>query len=380
MDLGRTLYFVDGSLYDESDFRTKFSQNERDASVGLRSEKKRLVKFTWDEAAVKFAAGLTGRGDLAADMLRIDIMTEIDRAFRPGREDGQLSALATFLSTTEETARLAGLLGGNADFNVGFPRTSARFRSDTVTAQTRTYLLTYDIERTAIEDDKSGLLAMRARDIANNVNNAKKRQIILGADGDPAYTRMATDTHWLDGQFVVDTDHSFSSLGGYSTSQSNKSTNAPSAAEILAAIEGMMAFKDYDGFGVGVKPNTVLYGPKYFSVLGEAFNSPFYHHSGGTEATGAKGTGANQLYNFFPNLIVSSELTGTYDDYAFILANAPIAPILVIERSDVPEEFTFRMDPQTSDEVYRTDVLSVGYRGRWARAYGPWAHVYGLIS
>lgn len=379
-DIGRTLFFVDGQVFDDNSFRHEFARDRRDAIVGLQETGRKVIKFNWTPEAINFAAGISGKGDLAADMLRIGIMTEIDRAFRPAREVANLRALATYLSTTEETTRLATMLGGNGDFTLGFPRVSTRFVSDTVQCVTKDYTLTYDLERKAIEDDKSGLLELRARAIATNVFNAKERQLILGPDGEAAYVRMGTDTHWLDGQYVVDDDHSYSSLGGYATSQDNKSTGAPTAANILAAIEAMMAFKDFDGYGVGVKPDTVMYGPKYFSALGEAFNSPFYHHSAGSEATGSKGTGANQLYQFFPNLIVSSHLTGTYDDYAFLVASQPIAPIIVCERSDVPEEFTFRFDPQTSDEVYRADTLSVGYRGRWGRCYGPWHNVYGLIS
>jgi len=51
------------------------------------------------------------------------------------------------------------------------------------------------------------------------------------------------------------------------------------------------------------------------------------------------------------------------------------APVLVVERTDVPDEFVVQTDPMTSDQVYRNDMYSFGYRGRRTRIYGHWRNV-----
>jgi len=73
-------------------------------------------------------------------------------------------------------------------------------------------------------------------------------------------TCQATNTSHLDGQYIVDTDHSWP-MGSYTTSQSNKGTTAFSADNLKTAFEAMRAFKDPSGDPLLVQEPDVLMVP-----------------------------------------------------------------------------------------------------------------------
>ena len=360
-------YSIGQAIYGEGDFLRQFGRD------GVREMQidggKKVIKH-------KFAAGSTGRADVD-ELLRVDIMTQIAQSYAPASEDFQITQLAAVIPTTQHVQDISVLLGGGASIRewVG-GRVSERLQSAKVVATSQLWEKTFEIDRTAVEDDKTGLLLRRGREIAQAVMASKQRQVI------DKYVAMVTATHWLDGQFVVDTDHNYSSYSGYATNQSNKAAVTPTAVNIIAQIEARMARLDYNGNPLGAnEPNVLLVGPKYWGQIKEAFNSPFFHHSGGTEAAGARGTGFNVLNGLIPTIITSAVLTGSYDDYAFLARVTPEgAPVLWVERSDVPDEYEYVFDPATSDDVRNQDKVFITYRDRHTLIFGPWHTVDGLIS
>jgi len=72
-------------------------------------------------------------------------------------------------------------------------------------------------------------------------------------------TCQATNTSQFDGQYIVDTDHSWPM--GYGTSQSNKGTAAFADSALKAAFEAMRGFKDPSGDPLLVQEPNVLMVP-----------------------------------------------------------------------------------------------------------------------
>jgi hypothetical protein len=360
---------VDNKIYDPSDARKEFGLGRKpDGFIfsEIRESGRNPVVYT-------FAEGSTGRSDIT-DLQKVGLITAIDVAYVPTSQDSTIQKLATVLSTNQDNQELPVIFGGGEDFREWLgDRVSNRFVTKTQIVKTKTWELTYDIARSALEDDKTGLLERRARAIADAVSSARLRQVVR------MYINAPTTIHWLDGQYVIDIDHDFSAVGGVSVVQSNKDTNAPLPANILAGIEAMIAFQDWNGNGFADNyPDAVLFGPKYWAELTEAFNSQFFH-AGATSAF-STATGFNPLYQRIPTVVISSQLVGNYDDYAFLIRTSPVAPVIILQRSDVADEFVFKFDPQTSDRVAHQDVVEVLFRGRWNLLYGPWHHVYGFIS
>lgn len=350
-------------MLSDGEFRTHFGKNENEAFAGLADQGRpvRLVTFLKGETARADVSGLTAAG----------IMTDLDASFRPAGENQALNAIASVYQTEDYTTSLAILLGGDEDLRewIG-SRQSNRLQGVANSLTTKLFEMTWDIHRTAFEDDKSGMLRTRINAIAGEIQARLLGRVVA------MYNAMPTTVHWLDGEFIVDTDHDYATQGGYATAQSNESNSAVSLAVLEAAYTAMMNLKGFNGFGrFNHTPTAVLCNPTELPLVYEVFTAPFFH--AGTAATGSPKTGRNWIAGKIAaeNIIAHSGVTA---GDVYLIRKDPVAPVIILERSDVPDEFVIAMDPNTSDMVRDQDMYRIAYRRRHAEGYGHWADVFGI--
>lgn len=343
--------------------------NQPGGLQGAIDEGKKVLKFSIDPT-IKFAAGETTNADIT-ELQATAVMATLDSAFIPAMQDKDLQKLCNVIPVTEKVVDFSVLLGGGEDMRewIG-PRVSNRLRSDKVTATTQKWELTYDIEREAFEDDSTGTLARRIALMANNVQARRLDRVV------DMYVNGETAVHWLDGQNVIDTDHTYTALGGYATNISNEESTAASAAQWRAAWAAFQLQFDYNGNSETTHvPTHILVSPSVYDSAIEVFVAPFFN-AGAATAGGDAGTGYNAMRGRIqPDNIVSHP--GVTAGDGFFIRNTGLgdAPVIMATRSDVPDEFIIKTNADASDEVYRNDMYSFGYRGRDTLIYGHWRNL-----
>lgn len=342
----------------EGDLSTRYGRKKEEAFAAVAAEGKTLK-------VVNFVAGDTVSANVS-DLNATNVMGELDAAFRPMGEDIALNAIASIYYTDSKYTNLAAILGGDEDYRefIG-ERESNKLQAIANLMTTKTYERTWDMDRTVIEDDSSGIFRERIRTFAQESNAAKLRMVIA------KYTAMETVTSWIDGQTFLDTDHSYSTYGGYATSQANKSTTALSATEIELDIAKMGALKGFNGNGKANKgPTAILANPINRPLIEVLFGGQFFPTTANVAGMWAQGLIPRE------NLIFHGSVTA---GDVFLIEKRPVAPVILLARSDVPDEFIVKMDPNTSDDAYRLDRASIGERSRFALGYGHWDSVFGIL-
>lgn len=233
----------------------------------------------------------------------------------------------------------------------------------------RTWEATLDISRRALEDDQYGMLRIRINDLAGAAALHREKIVVQ------QYALGATVVG-PDGQYLIDTDHDESG-----SNQSNKTTSALDESTLSAAISAMQQFTDNTGELLGITPTHLLVGPKLQFTAAKLLQSttnvvikPIT-----ADATGAMIGDRNVLEGLL-QLVISPYLTGTYDDYWFVIdGSRGMKGVILQERSDVPMEFVARDDPRSSEAAYERDEYSYGVRARYNVGFGLWQTVYGGI-
>lgn len=353
------------SYFTEGEMRTNYGNDVDAACIGLSGDGKTVKK-------VVFAAGDTVTANVS-DLNVQGVMAELDAAFRPVGEDESINAICSIYSTTAKNQSMAAVLGGDEDFREWLgDRQSNKLQSIETTFTSKVYERTWMIQRQAFDDDQSGIMRERIQSFAAESNAAVLRMVV------DMYTAGETATSFIDGQTFFDTDHSYSTLGGYATSQSNKSTTALSTAEIELDVAKMGALLGFNGNGKANKgPTAVLANPINKPLVMESFLAPVFYSAAAT-AGGARGSGMNWLKGQIPpqNLVFHGSVTS---GDLFLIEKRPVAPVIMMQRSDVPDEFVVQMDPRTSDTVFNRDYYAIGERRAFRLGYGHWDCAFGIF-
>ncbi len=211
-----------------------------------------------------------------------------------------------------------------------------------------------------IRDDKLGLIMPKIQALASAAARHQEEllinQLVLGFAG--------TQGLAYDGQYFFDTDHS----DGGSASQSNKGTTAlaTDGVAFAAALQSLGERKDENGEPIDVTPKILLYGPKLQSVVDSLIGSD-------TVSTGGSNPNFNRV-----TPVMSRRLTGTYDDYWFVIGEGAggMKPLILQERE--PVEFIAQDDPESEGYINRKE-FRYGANWRGNVGYGMWQLVYGAI-
>lgn len=214
-----------------------------------------------------------------------------------------------------------------------------------------------EVDREDIEDDNLQMVNVRIQQLATKAafhyDDLVFKLLNLGFG----------QTYGLayDGQFFFDTDHK----DGDGPTQSNKATAALSASAYNIAWQTMIELKDINGDPANITPTHLIVGPKNRSVARDLL-------LGERLASGASNTNSGTA-----ELIIAPRLTGTYDDYWFLMdLSKPIKPIVMQIRKPV----TFAAQDNPGDEhAFMRKVYRYGADSRDNAGYGLWQLAYGSI-
>ncbi len=237
-----------------------------------------------------------------------------------------------------------------------------------VSIEDKTYESSIAVDRRAIEDDQLELIRLRIRDLAFRVSS-HRHQIVVEALAN-GFANLG-----YDGLSFFNTAHT---LPGGST-YGNRTTNALDAGALSGAIAGMMQVPDDSGTPLGVVPDTIVVGPKLLWTAIELVESPVVIYKGNSSDNASSTPYLNAFHGKL-NVVSSPYLTGTFDDYWFLLdTKRPIKGVILQQRSDVPVEFSALESASGSESAFMRDRYYYGVRARYNVGYGLWQTAYGAI-
>lgn len=300
-------------------------------------------------------------------LITAGLRADFNVAYHRRLNESIVGRIATVIPTTLPTQDYGWLSGNPTMREFVDERRLKALKELSQTITDKTWEATLGVSRRALEDDQYGAIRLRVQDLANEAARHREKICVQ------KYALGAT-TVCADGQYLIDDDHPESG-----TNQDNKTTNALSEAEVAAGIAAMEQFTDDQGEPLGIIPTVLLVGPKNQFVAKRIVNSTVSIASslGATNARVVEGS-SNPLQGML-DVIVSPYLTGTYDDYWFLIdGTRAVKGVILQERSDVPVEFT-AVDNPDAEEVFMRDQLMYGVRARYEVGFGLWQTVYGGI-
>lgn len=300
-------------------------------------------------------------------LITAGLRADFNVAYHRRLNESIVGRIATVIPTTLPTQDYGWLSGNPTMREFVDERRLKALKELSQTITDKTWEATLGVSRRALEDDQYGAIRLRVQDLANEAARHREKITVQ------KYALGAT-TVCADGQYLIDDDHPESG-----TNQGNKTTNALSEAEVAAGIAAMEQFTDDQGEPLGIIPTVLLVGPKNQFVAKRIVNSTVSIASslGATNARVVEGS-SNPLQGML-DVIVSPYLTGTYDDYWFLIdGTRAVKGVILQERSDVPVEFT-AVDNPDAEEVFMRDQLMYGVRARYEVGFGLWQTVYGGI-
>jgi phage major head subunit gpT-like protein len=222
----------------------------------------------------------------------------------------------------------------------------------------RTWESTVAVPRTAVEDDMVGLIEQRVRDLAAEYVRFQHEQFInVLANG--------TALNTFDGQPLLTNNPAVRGANNV-----NLTTAELNMSALQNAIAAMGLFTDPDNRPIGLRPTHLLVGPRLEFTARQLTESQTIVVAG----TSNREVGsANTLYNTVQ--VVVSPYINDNDWYLIAAGSNAHRPVIRVERSDVPLEFTARTSPD-HESVYSYDSYEYGYRARLGFGAGAWYAVY----
>ena len=237
------------------------------------------------------------------------------------------------------------------------------FVESSFSIRNKTWESTIGVDRSAIEDDRYGQIKVRIRSLAYEAANHKEQMIMN-------LLALGATSNCYDGQYFFDTDHV--TVGAdYQVAQSNKGTDALSAASLQAAITAMSKVKDDRGRPMGVLADTIVIPPDLEWTARELLESVYFPDK--LSGTDNQKNAANTLKGRL-DLIISPYLTDANNWY-LLCTKRPIKPLILQERTQVE----FSSLEGESESGFMRDQYLYGIRARYNAGFGLWQYAYGGI-
>ncbi len=294
--------------------------------------------------------------------------TEFDLAYRRATEEDIMPQIASVIPTTLPTQGYPWLSATPVTREFKSERQLKAMKENYQAISDRTWEATIGINRKAFEDDQYGIINARTNDLGRELPRHKHQLVVQ------SYAAGATGTG-PDGTTLISTAHAESG-----TNQSNMGTAALADTTLKAAMSAMMQYTDDLGVPMGITPDTLVVGPANLFTARTLLQSTINIATalGSTSAASVQGN-LNALQGML-KLVVSPYLTGTYANYWFVLdTSRAVRGILYQYRSDVPDEFAYMRNPETSEDLFMRDLIKAGARGRYNTGFGLWQTAYGGI-
>lgn len=226
------------------------------------------------------------------------------------------------------------------------------------TLRTRWYANGIELDYEDYAEDKLGLVRPRIEGLARmgprKIDSLAVDYYIAGFAG--------TLGLCYDGQYLVDSDHTFSTKAG-ETTQSNVQAGALGSTTYNQAMQKMMEFVDDRGEPLEIVPDTLLAGPANHLVARKMLQQQFLS------------TGESNIDQGTSRLIINSRVVGAAANYWWLLAlNFATRPVMV--GVEFPPEFAALMGWDQRDQFFNR----TGYAGAHMKiglCYGHWAGVVG---
>lgn len=306
------------------------------------------------------------------DLITAGLKTEFYAAYERFSAASLVPKIATVVQTNAPSQKYGWL--GSVPFMREFAdeRSPAGLSQYSYTIEDKVWEASIAVDRRALEDDQYDMIRSRTRDLAlEAVRHQEQLVVELLARG--------AATLCYDGQYLFDTDHS----EGDSGTQSNKGSAELSATSLQEAISSMMLTKDDRGAPMRIVPDTLLVGPKLQWIATELLSSQVVVVKVGDYDSGVGAQAATNYANPIQGLlklVVSHYLSGTFDDYWFLLdTSRSVRSVILQTRSDVPLEFASLDNPNASDHLFLRDRMLYGVRGRYNVGYGLWQTAFAGI-
>jgi phage major head subunit gpT-like protein len=297
------------------------------------------------------------------DLLLPGLKAEFALAYQEELNNSVTEQIATIVSTTLPVQKY-GWLGAVPPMREFIDeRKPSGLAPYALSIEDKVFESTIAVDRKAIEDDQVDLIRLRVKDLAYRIAQHRHQMTVEALSG--GFTALA-----YDGLSFFNTAHT---LPGGST-YGNRTTDALSAAALSSGISAMMTVPDDQGIPLGIVPDTLVVGPKKMWDALELVESPVV-----VDKSGEFMTNYGNVFKGRLKVVVSPFLTGTSDDYWFLLdTKRPIRGLILQQRSDVPVEFT-AMESANSDSGFMRDRYHYGVRARYNVGYGLWQAAYGAI-
>lgn len=223
------------------------------------------------------------------------------------------------------------------------PRQAQNVSTKKLSITNKTYEKTIAVSVDDVEDDQFGTYTP----IFGQMGMAAGNQL-----GKRAWSALVSNGNWLDGNAVYGTTRTYGS-----NTINNYTTTALSATTYATAWKNMTQFLGHDSESLNVMPTHLIVGPKLYDTANNIVNDPklVTSYSADTDdATLLNHVAAPNPWYKTAELVVSTELVGTYDDYWFLVdASQQIKPVVVsnrqsgqlVQRSQANDENVF-MDNQ----------------------------------
>lgn len=228
-------------------------------------------------------------------------------------------------------------------------RKVTQLKAQELEIRNKSYELTFEVDRDAIEDDRYSQYGTEAEYLGDAAARHPNKLIFDLIKG--GFTANA-----FDGQFFYDTDHP---VGAGVVS--NKGTAALSSTTYGTVRAAMMAFTDESGEPLNVVPNTLLVSPQQEVTGRQILNQ---------ELTAG---GENNVWFNSATLIVSPYLTDAND--WFLFDTSKVLKPFIFQRRRPPQ--LVQQTAPTDAPVFNNKKLRFGVDYRAGAGYALWQLAYG---
>ena len=210
-------------------------------------------------------------------------------------------------------------------------------------------------ERDDMRDDNLGLLGKRIGNLAKKGFDAMDAEVIAFYLAGFATTLGTT----YDGQALISATHTASGHGG--TAQSNLQTGTVSSANVNAAYDKMIQFKDRNGEPLNIQPRWLLHGPTHRVAVRDLLVTT-------TLPNGGANPDAQLLIP-----IMSKRITGTE---WFVLGDDEVLAAIILQ---IRQDPMLRLPEQSMNDMgpFMNKKFVAGADATFGVGYGAWQLVVG---
>lgn len=259
--------------------------------------------------------------------------------------------IATVIKSDQDTEDYAwlGSLPGMREFVD--ERQPGQLHEYDYTLKNKTWESTLAIDRTAIEDDQYGQIALRVQTMGSQARRHLD-QLVFG----------------LLAQGFAAPSYDGAPMFGTHGTQSNKGVDALTASSLQAAFTQIMRLQDDQGNPAGIMPDVLVVPPDLKWEAMQILNSEYYPDPliGATQELAA-----NVLKGMF-RLVVSLYLLNPANWYLLDTTRA-VRPIVLQMRQD----FEFMSLEGDTETGFLRDQYYYGIRARYNAGYGEWRGAFG---